>query len=66
VKPLGLPYISSEFPHGLRCEKCDHLFQEGERYSVELQAFVDETPLAGCLCVTCLLGNRLEQSAHAS
>jgi hypothetical protein len=62
---LGLPYYSAEWPHGLRCTYCDHLFRDGERYAVALYACAaDGYPLTTASCINCLLDNQSERRGH--
>lgn len=48
----GEVYCDEEWPHGLSCGHCPHVFREGEPYSERLYAF-DELPLVVILCVGC-------------
>jgi len=54
-----LIYTDAKFPHGLRCIDCDHLFEEGERYSDRLiwMAEFRGEPASVCevICVPCAL-----------
>jgi hypothetical protein len=53
---LGLEYVDSEWPHGLMCGECPHVFREGERYTTSLYAFSDDVPMCLVLCVPCSTG----------
>lgn len=62
---LGLPYVAAEWPFGLRCSSCDHLFREGERYAVMPYAFAgDGYLLTTAACVTCQLDSQWEPQGH--
>jgi hypothetical protein len=50
---LGVPYHEEDWPHGLRCGECRHLFCEGERYSQRLFGFQEEVPVSVVVCVEC-------------
>jgi hypothetical protein len=50
---MGIPYLDTDWPHGLRCVSCRGLFHEGESYTTRLSAFVDDTPLVEVVCVPC-------------
>ena len=62
---IGLPYVEVDWPHGLRCTSCDHLFREGERYAVSPYAVTATGyPVTTCLCVNCSLGIPSERSGR--
>lgn len=50
---LGEPYCDDDWPHGLRCGQCRHLFQEPERYIARPDAFLDDTLLTTICCLAC-------------
>lgn len=52
---LGIPYVAAEWPHGLMCSECPHVFGEGESFTTTLYAFVDETPLTKIVCLACAI-----------
>jgi hypothetical protein len=60
-----LRYQSAEWPHGLRCIECDHLFSEGQPYSERLDSIADPVPgltgpdpvpITEIVCVPCGMG----------
>lgn len=51
----GIPYVAAEWPHGMRCTRCNHLFRDGESFTTALYAFADETPLTEVVCLACVL-----------
>lgn len=53
---LGLPFRASEWPHGLMCAKCPHVFREGERFTTPLYAFADDVPMSLVVCLDCATG----------
>ena len=53
---LGLAYQNEEWPHGLMCAECPHVFREGERFTTLLYAFSDDVPMALVLCLDCATG----------
>ena len=55
VLPYGHEYDPADWPHGLRCAKCERLIQEGDRYASELSSFVDEIPILVVVCLGCAL-----------
>jgi hypothetical protein len=50
---LGTAYREDDWPHGLSCGQCPHVFSEPERYSERLYAFVDDVPLVKIVCLDC-------------
>ena len=50
---MGEVYREDDWPHGLSCGQCPHVFSEGDRYSEALDAFVDEFPLVRVVCLGC-------------
>ena len=46
-------YRNVEWPHGLMCADCPHVFREGERYAKRLYAFADGIPVVWVLCEPC-------------
>ena len=64
---LGLPFRASEWPHGLMCAECPHVFREGERFTAPLYAFSDDVPMGLVVCLACASGrsrgNGSERSA---
>jgi hypothetical protein len=53
MEPLGIPYVEDEWPHGLMCEDCPHVFREGDRYSERLYAFAVDAPIVEIVCLPC-------------
>jgi hypothetical protein len=51
----GHLFRDEDWPHGLSCGQCRHLFREGERYSERLYAFVGDAPLAEIVCLDCAM-----------
>jgi len=49
----GEEYVEEDWPHGLSCSQCPHVFSEPERYSERLYAFVGDAPLVEVLCLSC-------------
>jgi hypothetical protein len=49
----GEVYMEDDWPHGLSCSQCPHVFSEPERYSERLYAFLGDQPLAEVLCLPC-------------
>jgi hypothetical protein len=46
----------ADWPHGVRCAECDHLFTEGEPYHQTLQSmFEDGTPVLLIVCGDCAI-----------
>lgn len=62
---LGVPYRDAEWPHGLMCGECPHVFREGERFATSLYAFSDDVPMCLVLCVPCATGERTRGSGWA-
>jgi hypothetical protein len=46
-------YRETEWPHGLMCADCPHVFREGERYAKHLYAFAERVPVLRVLCEQC-------------
>lgn len=47
-------YRESDFPHGLRCAKCDRIMVEGEAINHEFERFLDEdTTVCLLTCMDC-------------
>lgn len=63
---LGITYVDSEWPHGMRCTVCRHLFRDGESFTTTLYAFVDDTPLTEVRCLGCATGKRQAQSGRST
>ncbi len=53
VAEFGIEYVEDEWPHGLMCAKCPHVFREGERYTTHLYAFSGDVPMALVTCLAC-------------
>jgi hypothetical protein len=53
VADFGLVYVEADWPYGLMCAQCPHVFREGERYTTDLYAFSDGIPMVRVLCVWC-------------
>lgn len=51
---LGISYREDEWPHGLMCCECPHVFREGERFTTDLYAFSEDIPMVRVLCVACV------------
>lgn len=49
----GEVYMEDDWPHGLSCGQCLHVFSEPERYSERLYAFLGDQPLVEILCLPC-------------
>lgn len=49
----GEVYMEDDWPHGLSCSQCLHVFSEPERYSERLYAFLGDQPLVEVLCLPC-------------
>lgn len=49
----GEAYRDEDWPHGLTCGQCPHVFSEGDRYSERLYAFSGDTPLVEIVCLDC-------------
>lgn len=50
---VGTPYRDEDWPHGLMCATCDHLFTEGDLYAMGFNSFVGDTPIMLVTCVPC-------------
>jgi hypothetical protein len=55
---LGVEYRHEEWPHGLMCGHCPHVFRDGERYLSQLYAFVEDAPLVEIVCLDCAIAPR--------
>jgi hypothetical protein len=51
----GEAYRDDDWPHGLMCSQCRHVFREPERYTKQLDGFIDDTPLTRIVCLGCAL-----------
>lgn len=49
-------YRDEDFPMGLRCPDCGHVFTDGERYSSVLTGFQDDIPMTRLVCPECAGG----------
>jgi hypothetical protein len=49
----GIEYRDDDWPHGLRCGQCRRRIREPERYSEQLDAFVDDAPVVVIVCLGC-------------
>jgi hypothetical protein len=58
VVDFGLQYVATDWPHGLMCAECPHVFREGERFTTSLYAFSDDVPMCLVLCLRCATGGR--------
>jgi hypothetical protein len=48
---------TEDWPHGLSCGECDHVFTDGETYHQKIEAmFEDGTPVLVIVCADCALG----------
>jgi hypothetical protein len=47
-----------DWPHGLRCARCSHLFVENENYHKQLHAMYGMTPISLIVCADCAIGVR--------
>ncbi len=54
----GEEYRAEDWPHGLSCGQCPHVFSEPERYSERLYAFIDDAPLVEIVCLGCATTGR--------
>jgi hypothetical protein len=51
---LGIPFVRSEWPHGLKCTNCRHAFREGERFTTRLDALSEDgVPVCLLVCLPC-------------
>ena len=50
---FGWAFSSDEWPHGLRCQRCDHVLRDGERFTTFLSAFAEDVPVLDVVCVPC-------------
>ena len=49
----GEQYRDEDWPHGLACGQCRHLFREPERYIAQLDAFIEDALLRKIVCLAC-------------
>ena len=50
-------YVAEEWPHGLRCAECDHLYIEGETLHKQPHGMLEDgTPVLLIVCWDCALG----------
>jgi hypothetical protein len=54
----GEIYRDEHWPHGLMCSQCRHVLREPERFTSQLDAFVEDTPLTRIVCLPCALPER--------
>jgi hypothetical protein len=66
METLGLPYVEEEWPHGLSCAECPHVFREGERFTTLLYAFSDDVPMSLVVCLDCATGRSRERESVPS
>jgi len=50
---VGEPYCDDDWPHGLRCGQCRHLFSESQRYIAQPDAFIEDALLTKIVCLAC-------------
>ncbi|MDX6593189.1 MAG: hypothetical protein QOJ13_2385 [Gaiellales bacterium] len=50
---FGIAYRDEEWPHGLMCVACPHVFQRDESYCTRLYGFMDDSPLLEAVCLSC-------------
>ena len=55
AEALGLPVITEDWPHGLRCAECHRELGEGDRYSERLDSLIGDTPAVLIVCIGCAL-----------
>jgi hypothetical protein len=53
IEELGIAYCDDDWPHGLSCAECQHVLQEGERYTALLYAFSEDVPMCLVVCLAC-------------
>ena len=58
IEELGIEYREDDWPHGLMCAECPHIFREGERYTERLYAFSEDVPVVQIVCVACATSAR--------
>jgi hypothetical protein len=46
-------YRAHDWPHGLRCGECSHLFTDGERIVDQLNCLIDDIPCTTPVCEPC-------------
>lgn len=51
---IGEEYCDDDWPHGLSCSQCRHVFREPERYAKEPDAFLGDTLLTKIVCLACI------------
>lgn len=49
----GYVYRDLDFPMGLCCPECWHVFQDGEEFSSILVAFQGDVPVTRLVCPSC-------------
>ena len=49
----GEPYTDDDWPHGLTCGQCRHVFGENERYIAQPDAFIEDILLTKIVCLAC-------------
>lgn len=62
TEELGIVYRQDDWPHGLSCMDCPHVFDEGDRYTERLYAFVEDVPMVEIVCLRCATAARPERS----
>jgi hypothetical protein len=50
---VGELYCDDDWPHGLACGQCRHVFRESERYIAQLDGFIEDTLLRKIVCLAC-------------
>jgi hypothetical protein len=43
----------SDYPHGLRCGRCNRLMKDGDRYAEELTGMIGGLPMVELMCIPC-------------
>lgn len=49
----GEVYRDDDWPHGLRCGQCRHIFRESQRYIAQPDAFFEDALLTKIVCLAC-------------
>ena len=65
MQDLGIVYQETDWPHGLMCAQCPHVFHEGERFTSLLYAFAADSPVAEVVCLPCASTGLLPGSESA-
>lgn len=52
---LGINFIASDWPEGLVCPGCRHVFADGDRFTEVLDGFIGDVPACQVMCLACAL-----------